>query len=172
MLNSNHKRWQSNAGTDDRFSRRDVLLKGATAGGALIVGGSTAGSTAARENDNQRSRGRGQIGPQDGQEFEVRKDVPFKLMHLGETERQASCMPDNSATQMYDKYMLTYCEGDEGWDVWLFVNPNEADVAVSRNDRKVLYAFRSVTEGRNDDRLKRVSFEKVGMGPCDSPSDQ
>lgn len=172
MSNHQDERTRSNSRIIDDLNRRDVLRKGATAGGALIVGSSAVGGTAARENENrnenQRNGGRGQIGPREDHAFEVREDVPFKLMHHGETERQASCMSDDSAMQMYDKYMLTYCTGDEGWDVWLFVIPDEADVAVSRNDRKVLYEFRSVTDCRADDMRKRVSFEKVGMGPCGS----
>lgn len=167
MSNLQDERTRSNTRLLDGVSRRNVLRTGATAAGALIGGSSTVGSIAARE--KQKRGERGLIEPREDRAFEVKEDVPFKLMHHGETERDASCMSESSDMQMYDKYMLTYCTGDEGWDVWLFVNPDEADVAVSRNGKKVLYEFRSVTDCRADDMRKRLSFEEVGLGPCGSP---
>lgn len=134
---------------DANFTRRSVLRRGATAAGAAVVGTGALGGTAAADEHGGRDEKRGGRGRVDERPDRNR---PFRVEREGMEPRTASCMSSESADQVYLRYNVNYCDGDDGPTLWVI--PDEAPLASGEEE---VYEFRSVVQCRETDEY-RVAF--------------
>lgn len=127
---------------DGGITRRSVLRRGATAAGAVAGTAAVTGNAAAQD----KRGGRGQI---DG---EARRNDPFTVGSPGTTDRMASCMAADSATQTYLSYEITYCS--DGETATLYVIPDDAPLAPGEE-----YLIRSSV------RCRATDNDRVAFGP-------
>lgn len=150
----------SEESTDD-VSRRRVLRASAGAAGAVSLtaaAGTVAGFGGALESNEtpagERRGGRAQV---DG---EVRQNEPFTLSYVASgIARNASCMADESAEQLYLEYDVQYCDDDDD-ETTLYVLPEAAELASDE-----VYEFRAVQECRDSEN------DMVAFGPSNGDHD-
>lgn len=104
------------------------------------------GGVVARSSSGRKQGGRAQL---DG---EVERNRPFTLTPEGTDTRNASCMAEESANQVYLTYTIQYCNSDDDEDGTLYVIPDEAELLPDE-----VYEIHSTTPCRTND-LTMVSF--------------
>lgn len=130
---------------NDGVTRRSVLKTGAATAGVVTI---CAVGAAAQAGRDEKRGGRAQVegNPQQNQRFEI-SDQPDGVF------RNASCMAEESAQQLYLEYDVEYCNGGEDT---MYVIPNEAHL---QNDE--VYAVRATEE------CKATDNTLVAFGPSE-----
>ena len=135
------------------LSRRSVLRSSAVAAGGLTTGAAVTGGATGIANESAATSGkRGGRGHVDGT---ADRNRPFTLRLEGTDSRDASCMAEESAEQVYLTYSIQYCDSDDDEDATFYVLPDEAELVETET-----YVIRSIRPCRASD------LEQVAFGPA------